>query len=196
MSLTSMIRTCGDPLPPGTKAKLYVTLKDELNGFPATVEALKLAMTPTPGVPVKGDKRRLGEAFDFSEAPSGFGYWREYDILVDTGQLRTLLEGEFGGQGFRQRLDFFLLGNSAIENENADDFVANGGCMIAMIGMKAKDDYAVLGDLENPVWVETAEGGSGGERVGFQYTFYANTGRTPYFYDSAEFGIDTTPNTP
>jgi hypothetical protein len=69
---------------------------------------------------VKGDKRRLGEAFDFSTADAGFGYWREYDILVDTGQLRTLLEGEFGGQGFRQRLDFFLMGNGPIENENAD----------------------------------------------------------------------------
>lgn len=185
-----MLRTCGSPIPPGTKAKLYITLKDELAAWPDTEEAIKIADLETP---VKGDKKRLGEAFDFTGAGSGLGFWREYDLLVDTGQLRTVLEGEIGGSGYRQRLDFFLLGNGPVENEQADDFLANSGCMIALIGMKASDNYAVLGDLENPVFIETAEGGSGGDRVGFAYTLYANTGKTPYFYDVSQFAINTTP---
>lgn len=184
-----MLRSCGSPLPPGTKSKLYVTLKDELAAWPQTQEAITLDAS---GTPVKGDKKRLGEAFDFTGAGSGLGFWREYDILVDTGVLRTLLEGEIGGQGYRQRLDFFLLGNGPVENEQADDFLGNSGCMIAMIGLKA-GQYAVLGDLDDPVFIETAEGGSGGDRVGFAYTLYANTGTTPYFYDADTLGIDTTP---
>ncbi len=188
MALTSMTRQCGTPLPPMTKSKLYITHKDELAEWPDTQFDIDTAALETPD---KGDKKRLGEAFDFTGAASGEGYWREYDILVDTGVLRTLLEGEVGGKGWRQRLDFFLQGNGPVENEQADDFLAYDGCMIAMIGLKT-GDYAVLGDLENPVFIEEGEGNTT-DRVGFSYTLYANTGLTPYFYDADTLGINTTP---
>lgn len=188
-----MLRQCGNPQPPGTRAKLYVTLKEELAEWPDTVAAIKLALAQ-PEVPAKGDTKRIGEAFSFAGAASGEGYWRDYDILVDTGELVSAMEGEQGGQGFRQRLNFFLLGNGPVENEQADDFLGFSGCMIAMIGLKT-GEYVVLGNLEDPVFTEAADGGSGGDRVGFAYTLYANTGLTPLFYDADEFGINMTPAT-
>jgi len=188
MALTDMLRQCGTPLPPMTKAKLYITDKDELAAWPDTQFAIDTAALDTPD---KGDKKRLGEAFDFTGAGSGLGFWRQYDILVDTGILTIPLEGEIGGQGYRQRLECFMMGLGPVESEQADDFLAFSGCMIAMIGLKT-GDYVVLGDLENPVFVETGEGTTN-ERVGFAYTFYSNTGLTPSFYDADTLGIDTTP---
>jgi len=185
MALTSMVRACGTQSVPGTKLVMYVAIISELAAtWPQTAAEL--------GGTDKGDTKILGEAWDFSGAAAGAGYWRRYNVLVDTGQLRTLLEGEIGGNGYRQRLDVFLQGNGPVENEQADDFLGYSGCVIVMIGTK-EGNYPVLGDLENPVFVESAEGGSGGDRAGFQYTFYANTGKTPQFYD-VSLGIDETPN--
>lgn len=190
MSLNSLIRACGTNRPPGVKSKLYFTLKGELSAFPQTQYAITVAAM---GDPVAGDKKRLGEAFDFSGAPTDFGYFREVDILVDTGNLRNTIEGELGGQGVRQRLDFFIVGMEAEALEWGDDLVANSGCLIPLVPLKT-GLYAVMGDLENPCQVEAGEGGSGGERVGHQYTLYSNTGFMPYLYDVDALGLDLIPN--
>lgn len=180
-----MTKSCGTIIAPGTKLVMFMTPISELAAtWPQTDAEL--------GGTDKGDTKILGEAWDFSGAAVGAGYWRRYNVLVDTGQLRTIIEGEIGGQGYRQRLDVFMQGNGPVENEQADDFLAYSGCCIVMIGTK-EGYYPVLGDLENPVFIEAAEGGSGGDRAGFQYTFYANTGKTPQFYD-VTLGIDETPN--
>lgn len=186
--LQSLTRTCGQSIPPGTKLKAYFTLKDELTGWPQTAEEL--------GGTDQGDSKILDEAFDFSGAAAGKGFWREVDILVDTGQLRDTLEGEIGGQGFVNRLDFFVLGAGAPQLEFADQVAANAGCMIWMIPDK-KGNYRVLGEPDNPVFVETLEMTTGtvnGDRVGGAYTLYANTGFTAPIYDADTHGIDTTPN--
>lgn len=183
-NVRNLTRSCGSPLPPGTKLKLYVIPKDEITAWPQT-EAEANAGTDL------GDKKTLAEAFTYT-TDVGKGFWRAVDILVDTGNLRNVMEGEFGGQGYRQRLDFFIQGNGAPELEWADDMLACSGCLIAMIEDKAGNRH-VLGDLDNPVFLEAAEGGSGGDRVGYQYTLYANTGKMPYIYGSA-LAINLTPN--
>lgn len=183
-TLKNLTRVCGQQLPPGTKAKLYLIPKDEITTWPATVA--------DGGGTAAGDTKRLAAAFTLSTT-AGAGFWRELDILVDTGQLREAIEGEIGGQSIRQRVDFFVLGNGAQQQEYVDCMLANSGCLIVMIPTKA-GNYHVMGDLENPVYVETIEGGTGGDRVGYQYTLYANTGTTTYLYDAVTLGIDTTPS--
>lgn len=183
MALKNLTRTCGKAIPPGTKTKLYLIPVDEIVSWPATAAA--------GGGTAQGDTKILDEAWDLVVVV-GKGFWRTVDILVDTGNLREIMEGEFGGQGIRQRLDFFVLGNGAAQQEWADDMLAFSGCLIAMIPTKA-GDYHVLGDLDNPVFLEALEGGSGGDRVGYAYTLYANTGFTTSIYDAATHGVDVTP---
>lgn len=186
--IQSLTRVCGQSIPPGTKLRAYFTLKDELTGFPQTREDL--------GGTAQGDSKILDEPFDFSGAPVGKGFWRELDILVDTGSEVDTLEGEIGGQGYVQRLSYFILGAGAPQREFADLVAANAGCLIFMIQDKA-GNYIVVGDPDNPVFIEAAEIGTGtqtGDRVGGQYTMYANTGVTAPLYDATTHGIDTTPN--
>jgi len=186
--LQSLTRACGQSIPPGTKLRAYFTLKDELTGWPQTREDL--------GGTDQGDSKILDEPFDFSGAAVGKGYWRSVDILVDTGNLQDTLEGEIGGQGFVNRLNFFILGAGAPQLEFADCVAANAGCMIWMIPDK-KGNHRVFGEPDNPVFVEALDGGTGtvnGDRVGFQYTLYANTGYTAPIYDADTHGVDTTPN--
>lgn len=173
-----------------TKAKLYLTLIPELAAWPQTRKAIKEAASQ----PVlQGDSKILDEPWDFSLAPTDEGYWRVIDILVNTGQLRNTIEGEIGGQGFKQRLDCFIQGNGPEQLEFADCLVINSGCLLPMIADK-QSNHHVMGDLENPIYVETGEGGTGGDRVGFAFTFFADTGFTNFIYDAATHGIDLTPN--
>lgn len=186
--LQSLTRTCGTSIPPGTKLKAYFTLKDEITGWPQTAEEL--------GGTDQGDSKILDEPFDFTDAEVGFGYWRVLDILVDTGNVQDTLEGEIGGQGFVTRMNFFVLGAGAPQREFADCVAANAGCMIFMIEDKP-GNHIVIGNPDNPVFVEAIDGGTGtvnGDRVGYAYTLYSNTGFTAMLYDADTHGIDVTPN--
>jgi hypothetical protein len=182
-SLVKLTRSCGSNIIPGTKAKLYLTTIDELDGWPQT-EAEANSGTEL------GDKKKLAEAFTFQTD----GLWREYDILVDTGAVQDTLEGEVGGQAFVTRLPFFIQGDAEQQRELADLIAANSGCMIGLINPKGSSSARVVGDLDNPCFVESIDGGTGtapGDRVGFQYTIYANTGKTALVYP-VSLGISTT----
>lgn len=183
-NLVKLTRSCGSNIIPGTKAKLYLTTKDELSAWPQT-EAEANAGTNL------GDKKKLAEAFTFETD----GHWREYDILVDTGAVQDTLEGEVGGQAFVSRIPFFIQGDDEAQRELADLIAANAGCMIGLIEPKGATSARVVGDLDNPCFVESIDGGTGtapGDRVGFQYTIYANTGKTALVYP-VSLGISTTP---
>lgn len=181
---------CGSKNPPGTRTKLYYALDSEFNGWPRTRAEITGASA------VLGDKKILDEPFDFTTAPSGQGNWKSADILVDTGEVRDVLEGELGGQGYKSSFGFFLAGTDAENLEVADDFAAASGCIVAMIADRL-DNFRVLGTPDNPAMVETAEGSTGaknGDRRGFAYTFSASTGETAPIYDAETHGIDITPN--
>lgn len=188
MSLVNITKACGQFKLPGTQLKVKYTLQSDLNGFPATVAA--------GGGTAAGDTKRLGAAFDFTGAPSGSGYWREADILVDSGDLRWTLEGDPGGQGINNSLPFFIEGALPAQLEAADMFLKYSGCIILSIEGRNGVDY-VIGDLKMGVYIRTAEGGLGttaGEQHGTAYEFYWPKGVTPYTIDATTYPFDTTPN--
>jgi len=185
-SLKNLTSSCGTNYIPGTKATLYLVPKGELAAWPAT-EADGAGTDP-------GDTKLIAEAWDFTGAGSGLGYWRQVDILVNTGGVVETLEGEIGGQAMVQRLNFFVHGATETQKEFADDVAAYNGCLIAMISDKS-GKYHVIGNLDDPCFIEQIEGGTGaapGDRVGFAYTLYSNAGVTSLVYPSA-LGINTTP---
>jgi len=173
--LKSLSRVCGTPNPPGTAAKLYYWSKGELNSWPTTVAE--------GGGTALGDTKRLDGDFDFKST----GYMRSVDILVDTGQLRNILEGEPGGQGFKSEVDFFVLGTNAEQLEFADCMAAYSGCLISMIKTRAQD-LQVIGDLDSPCFVASADmatGAKNGDKSGTAYKLYAATGVTSFIYNGA-----------
>jgi len=188
MSLNDMLLACGEKRPPGTKSKLYWTLKEELQSMPATRADLVIA----PAVAAPGDTKIYDEPFAFV-ATSGVGYWRSMDILVDTGQLREIGEGEIGSLKHIQEVDFFLLGNKAIQQENLDALTAHSGCLIAIIPTQ-DGSFHVVGDLDNPVFIKPYTGGSGGDKVGYEMSAMANTGYSSLLYNADTHGINITPN--
>lgn len=179
-TLRNLTRVCGEPLPPGTKTKLYLIPISEITAFPDVV-----------GTTDPGDSKTTSENFTLVTTV-GLGFWRTVDIWVDTGAIRNTLEGEIGGQGWRQRVDFFVIGNSAVQLEFADTMLCQSGCLLAIIIDKT-GNYHIIGTLEDPVYLEAGEGGSGGDRVGFQYTLYSNTGKTTIIHDAATYPLDLTP---
>jgi hypothetical protein len=187
--LLSLTKQCGTQLPPGAKLKAYWIPISELDGWPETRAEL------TQGTPAQGDTKILDEPFDFVDTV-GKGFWRELSaILVDTPSVTNNLEGQIGGQGYRQRYNFFIPLNNAPALEWLDCLVANSGCTVWMVPTK-DGNYHVIGDPDNGVFVEVVEGGTGTseDRLGYNVTIYANTGYTTLLYDADEHGINLTPN--
>lgn len=194
--LANMSSTCGTPNPPGTKSKLRLTVKGELTGWPQTVAALKEAANDPADPVLQGDTKRFGENFDFSNASSGRGFWREFDILVDTGNLQFELEGEVGGQGYKSMIPFTIIGTEAEKLEFADTVAAYSGCLVASITGRNNVSY-IVGNPDIPAVVDTATGASGtknGERNATDFVVRASTGYTPMTIDAAAFPFKTTPN--
>lgn len=186
--------TCGKPNIPGTKTKLRITCSCDLpDGMPLTRKEVVLAAA---GTPAQGDSKIYDEPFNFANAPAGEGYWREYDILVDTGSLNAALEGEVGGQGFMSQIPFFVIGMDAAQLEFADEVVAHSSCMIVSIESRDGTAY-VIGRHDNPVIVESADlslGQKNGDRKGGAYVLKSSEGFAPMIYDAATHGFDITPN--
>ncbi|MEL7118624.1 MAG: hypothetical protein AAFO07_04265 [Bacteroidota bacterium] len=186
--MKSLVRSCGKNPPPGTTTTVYFTFLSELTGWPLT-KAENAGQA-------QGDTKVLDQPFDFANAGQNLGYWRELEILVDTGGIIDTLEGEIGGQSTINRANIFVVNDGAAEREFADQVVANQGCYVFMFRTKSKR-HIVLGDPDNGVYVESLEGGTGtvpGDRVGFAYTLYCNSGFTAMLYDADTHGIDLTPN--
>lgn len=172
--LSSLIRVCGTPNPPGTQATLHYWKKGELTAW---LPSIADGGPPT----VAGDTKRLAGNFAFIST----GYMRQADVLVDTGQLKNMLEGEPGGQGFKTEVSFFVLGTQAEQLEFADCMAAYSGCLIAMLKTRA-GDFHVIGNIDIPCFVTAAEMDSGaknGDKSGTAYTLSASTGYTSMIYN-------------
>ena len=188
----SGLKNCG--LTPGAKTKLRIAPLSDFNGWPQTRAEVVLAAA---GIPAQGDTMILDEPFDFSTAPTGEGYWREYDIVVDSGDLTASLQGEPGaGQSFQNQLPFYLSGTSAERLEFANTIKNCCEGFAAMIVDK-DDTHYVIGEPGLPVFPVTIEVGLGkasGDKKGGDYVLQQSSGTTFKIYDAATHGVDVTPN--
>lgn len=183
-----MTTACGENTPPGTRAKLHICPAEEFDGWPQTL----LEMTPASTVP--GADIILNEAFNFV-ATVGKGYWRTYDILVDSGMVETSTVGEKGVLGFTSNLPFFIIGTKAEKLSFAKNVV--NCCLAAMIQTREdKLNMLVLGRDNDPVKVKEIKistGAKAGDKPGAAYVLEDSGGDVPAVYPIS-FGINTTPN--
>lgn len=189
-TLVKLTKQCGTPEPKGTKQLVYVIPISEITGFPQTREEVVLAAS---GTPVAGDSKILDEAWDLAAAAVGLGYWRSAPVLVNTGDVNNIQEGEIGGETVTNEINGFIPSNSSATKEFIDCIQSYSGCLIAMIEDKS-GRFQVVGNRENPVYVQTPNGGTGGDRVGFQFRLFSETGFTNMEYDGATHGVDVSPN--
>lgn len=175
---------CGNQLPPGTEVDLYYTCSCELAEWPAVESGTTL-----------GNRFKLAEAFDFTGAAVGSGYWRKATLLVDTGAYKAMIDGEPGGQSTKSEVRGFIIGSDAERMDVLDNFRKYSGCLVFMVKAREAALSAVIGSKSRPATVVSAEMDSGeksGDRNGTAYVFGAPG--PIYFYDDATDGIDVTPN--
>lgn len=181
----NLSKPCGVSLAKGTRETLYATYTDELSGMPATAA--------DNGGTAAGDTKIYDEAWDFTGAPAGQGYWRSAPILINTGQVRNADEGEVGGKTMMNEILGFIPGNDAATREFIDCLRSAAGCGIFMLSDK-NGLHHVVGSILNPAYVDITEGGTGGDRVGYDVRIYADYGATNMQYDADTYAIEITPN--
>jgi len=182
--IQTLTKKCGDPNPPGTRARLLLIPAAELIAWPAT--------RADGGGTELGDTMILDEAWTYT-AEVGKGFWREFPIITDTGEIRDSLEGEIGGRSWNNQFLFFIGGLEADRLEFAKE-IANC-CFVAMIPDR-RDIYRVLGRYDDPAYVESVElttGLTSGDRRGGAYSLSWSSGAPSYIYNDAN-GINLTPN--
>jgi hypothetical protein len=184
-SLLSLLKDCKVDLIPGMSGTVYVGLFNEMDGFPQTQEAVTLAAA---GDPEPGDTKRYGEAITY--LPGGFH--REIDILVDTATLTDILEGETGGKMNKSTPGFFIPGFTDEVREFIDCLKVNSGCL--HIVLKTKTGITIsVGTPDYPCWIESYEGGPGGDRVGYQVNFFSSHPDTVRSMDLDAFPLGLAP---
>lgn len=185
--LINLVEVCGTTYPPGMEVDVYYTCSCELADWPQTLEELAAPGTNP------GDSVTLGEAFDFTGAGSGFGYWRKATALVDRGGASMGVEGEVGAQALFSGSRFFIKGTEAEKAEFAKNLVSASGCLIIMQKPRQSTDYIVCGTKAVPAVVETVDFNTGekvGDANGSAYAVRANTNLQ--YYPQA-LGVDVTP---
>lgn len=187
--LKPLTRNCGDATPPGTRAVLYLAPAEEFTAWPQTL------LQTTPATTVAGANKIYDDAFAFVATP-GKGYWRKYDILVDSGLVNSNSVGEPGNLSFQNDVAFFLTGTTAERMDFAEK-VANC-CLVAMIQSREdEENMIVLGRNDDPAKVQEIKmttGAKVGDKAGGAYIIKDSTGKTPFSYPIT-LGIDILPAT-
>jgi len=171
--------SCGVPSNPGLASYLWLSCTCEHNNWPQTKKEL--------GGTAPGDSKILDEPFDFKAGK----FWKKFPILVDISGLTDTLEGELGGQGFMNDVNFEIKGTDAEKLEFADCLVANSGCLVAMVKERG-GLHRVVGNLEVPAIIESAVISTGAKnadkKVG-AYVLKAMTGLTAPIYNVTAVNI-------
>jgi hypothetical protein len=185
-------RPCGKNEAPGTLETGYLTYVSEFDAMPQTRYAIAEAATPGSALP--GDTKILDEPWDFAAAPSGEGYFRTFPILINTGEVTNVEEGEIGGKTMMNEANFFIPGNDSIVKEAVERLRAGSGCCLIMVPDKSKR-YQVVGSKDHPAYFDITEpGGTGGARVGYAIRAYSDSGAINLEYDADTHGIDLVAN--
>jgi hypothetical protein len=175
MSLKALSKSCGKARIPGMTTTIQYIGMEDILAYPRTKYEIN---KDVPGyVAAAGDTKRLTESFVFATGKD----WMDIDILVDSGDYTPLMEGEIGGQGFKNKLPFRIDDSNPQLNEFTDCLLANSGCVIFKV--LSKSGYQlIMGTLQNPVYIENISSTLVGA-LGFQYELYCNTGLTAPIYE-------------
>lgn len=178
MSLTATLtRSCGNGSIPGTGTRFYMVQKGDITTFASN----SLSSTPA-------ETKTFDTAFTLAASKR----WSEVDGLVNTGDVVDSLQGELGGQYIRNSFVIFIDNYDAAGRAFADELLANSGCLICLVPSKKTGEVNIVGNLNNPCFVEQLTGGVGGVETtkrGIALRVYADTGYTCPVYTGA---IDTT----
>jgi hypothetical protein len=172
MPLGNLIKQCGNGQVPGVKQRWYYAIKGDITTF----------ATATGGSNY-GDDKVLDQAFTLAAGKK----WFEIDVLVNSGDVVDTIVGETGGRGVENGIPFFVPDYAKEQRKFLDDMVTYDGCLIFMVPSKA-GQLSVVGDLENPCFVETGVGGVGGAettKVGVALRLKAATGKSCPIYTGA-----------
>lgn len=174
MSLVAtLIRQCGNGSQPGTNSRFYMVQKGDITTFASASD------TSTPA---------LAKTFDTAFTLDTGKRWSEIDGLVNTGDVIDSLQGEIGGQYIRNSFVVFIDNYDAAGRAFADELLANSGCLICLVPSKKTGEVSIVGNLDNPCFVEQLTGGVGGvetTRRGIALRVYADTGVSCPVYTGA-----------
>lgn len=169
MPLSNVIKQCGNGQVPGTKGRVYFVPKGDITTFATAT-----------GNSAYGDDKVLNQDFTLGNGKK----WFELDILVNTGDVIDAVQGEIGGQFIRNSFTFFVPDYNKAQRKLVDDMLAHSGCLIFLVPGK-DGQTSIIGNLENPCYVEQLTAGVGGPettRVGAAYRVYAETGYSSPIY--------------
>jgi hypothetical protein len=162
----TLVRTCGNGSIPGTGSRFYMIQKGDITTFASN----SASTTPT-------ERKTFDTAFTLASGKR----WTEVDGLVNTGDVIDSLQGEVGGQFIRNSFVIFIDNYDAAGRDFADELLANSGCLIFLVPSKKTGEVNIVGNLNNPCFVEQLTGGVGGvetTRRGIALRVYADTGYT------------------
>lgn len=168
MPFTDLIDSCGSKNIPGVSVRVYFAKKDDIDTFPP----FKITTLPGDSVTLDGDivMKALKKFY-------------QVDIITDSGEVKDTLAGSIGSKVYESTFDFM----KATTNPNVVEFqesLANE-CLVVIVKEKS-GNLRVLGNLDSPAYLETAEGTTAkttGDTRGFTNQIKATPGYAAPFYE-------------
>lgn len=184
--LTDLIEECGIENIGGHEVDVFYTCADELNGFPKTRDKL-----PSPPSGVAGLNTILGEAFSFTGAPVGSGYWRHLRCIIDTDKLTSKGSQKDGTTNFNTDFEYKVkgVGPGVVSHQRA--LLACCGTVYVVIP-KSGDYAIVVGTRALPCQLPDSE--ITNVRDNRSAMFKVETSAPIYFMNLTTFPLDIVPN--
>lgn len=181
---------CDKDCKAGFKTRLRIAPVCEVDTFPDSIAETLLAADPA-AVPLIGDHATLDGDVVFNATNPGEGYWREYEIIDESGNITDTLVGTKGAKSF-DSLALFRLSCVNRDQKGFAKLIANGCFLVAMENKNGQ--WEMIGNPDNPAHVESivlSRGALAADANEGTYSIKANTGCTAMDYDGV---FDLTPN--
>lgn len=179
---------CGINNPPGIRTKLKFIPAEELTNQPRVLGEMVPAST------VSGKDNIMNEAFTYVTT-EGKGYWRDLDIMVDTGEIAISTSGDPGSLAILNGLNIMVVGLGPAQKEFAQK-AANCCLVVAIMDRADKDYYHIIGRFDDAAHITEIGGGTGikvGDKRALSYKIADTTGQIALSYP-VSLGLNLTPN--
>lgn len=183
--LSNYMPVCDDVNIAGVEVDVYFTCADELANDPKSKNKLAVPITTA------GATNEIGEAYSFTGAPTGGGYWRKMRVITNSGEIETKGSVKDQTTKVESKFKFKLKGFGSIEKEFAEKVSACCGLVVLVTDLSGVTHE--FGRRSSPAVVSSFSGGTGGDFRGINYEMDA-MGRVPRTIDLVAFPLDLTPN--